>query len=141
MLRDVPCLPVELIRSADKDHARISMFPSLDYRGLYKVIIQFFEVLPQFQSGMQGTNAYNSNFKLIIDYFNKAVGQTILHTLGCLVPFLEHELMDSLPYIVASSIPVLPNSMHKDLLDLLCYNLLPFTIGNLLFIIYYINLY
>lgn len=60
------------------------------------------------------------------------VGQTILHTMGCLVPFLEHEYMDSLPYIVASAMAVLPAILHKELLDMLCYNLLPFTIGEYL---------
>lgn len=56
-----------------------------------------------------------------------ALGYTILHTLACLVPFLEHELMDTLPYLVASTMTLFPCSLHKDIIDVLCNHLLPFT--------------
>jgi len=42
-----------LIRSHDRDHTRTSLFPSLDYKNLYHVIVQLLEVLPQIQTGMQ----------------------------------------------------------------------------------------
>uniref|UniRef100_T1KYI8 Uncharacterized protein n=1 Tax=Tetranychus urticae TaxID=32264 RepID=T1KYI8_TETUR len=112
VLKDAPSMPIDVICSPEKDHSRTTMFPSLDYRSLYATLIQLLELLPHLQSGIQ------------------TVGQTLLHTLSCLVPFLEHEYMDTLPYIVASSMAILPSALHKDLLDMLCYNLLPFTIMN-----------
>ena len=69
----------------------------------------------------------NFKFKKIISLF-AAIGQALLQTLSCLIPFLEHDHLDTLPFLISSSIAVLPTSLHKDLLDLLCYNLLPITV-------------
>ena len=49
--------------------------------------------------------------------------------MACLVPFLEHEFMDTLGYIVASALANFPASLHKDIVDLLCNHLLPVTIS------------
>jgi hypothetical protein len=53
----------------------------------------------------------------------------VLKVLGCLVPFLEHDLLDSLPYTVASTLAIFPPTLHKDTIDLLCSNMLPMTLG------------
>lgn len=58
------------------------------------------------------------------------MAQNLLHTFTCLVSFLTHEDMDQLPYLLATSLPVIPPNLHKDVLDILCFNLLPFTIRN-----------
>lgn len=110
VLKDVQSIPLDMLCSEEQDAARIAMFPSLDYEGLFNVLVQILDILPNVVSGMQ------------------ALGQTLLHTLCCLIPFLEHELMDTLPYVVSTSMAVLPPTLHKDLLDMLCYNLLPFTL-------------
>ncbi|KAG0432728.1 hypothetical protein HPB47_020596 [Ixodes persulcatus] len=99
-----------MIRCHEKDHARTTLFPSLDYKALYHAIVQLVDAVPIIQSGAH------------------ALGHTILNTLACLVPFLEHEYMDTLPYIVASSMALFPNSLHKDIVDMLCNHLLPYTI-------------
>ena len=57
------------------------------------------------------------------------LGESILNVLGCLVPFLENDLLDSLPYTVASTLAIFPPTLHKDTIDLLCSNLLPMTLG------------
>lgn len=62
-----------------------------------------------------------------------AFGQATLQCLGCLLPFLEHDLIDNLPYLTASSIAVLPNSLHQDIVNSLCFYILPFTISNLIY--------
>jgi hypothetical protein len=46
------------------------------------------------------------------------------------VPFLEREDIDSLPYVVAATLLTLPVSLHEDVLDVLCWHLLPFTMNN-----------
>ena len=56
-------------------------------------------------------------------------GQSLLHTMSCLVPFLEHSLIDSLPYLVASSLTTFPVSLHRDIVNTLCHYLLPFTLS------------
>ena len=57
------------------------------------------------------------------------LGESVLNVLGCLVPFLENDLLDSLPYTVASTLAIFPPTLHKDTIDLLCSNLLPMTLG------------
>ena len=51
-------------------------------------------------------------------------------TLVSLVPFLERELIDTLPYVVASTLINFPSSLVEDVVDVLCWNLLPFAITN-----------
>ena len=58
-----------------------------------------------------------------------ALGESILHVFGCLVPFLEYDLLDTLPYTVASTLAIFSPSLHKDAVELLCTNLLPVTLG------------
>ena len=53
------------------------------------------------------------------------LGESVLHVIGCLVPFLESEVLESLPYTVALTLATFPPSLHKDILTLLCSNLLP----------------
>ena len=61
----------------------------------------------------------------------------MLNVLGCLVPFLEHDLLDSLPYTVASTLATFPPTLHKDTIDLLCSSLLPMTLGQCLQFVFY----
>ena len=79
-------------------------------------------------------------------FFILELGESVLNVLGCLVPFLENDLLDSLPYTVASTLAVFPPTLHKDTIDLLCSNLLPMTLGmspNFTYLIsftFYVNL-
>lgn len=68
-----------------------------------------------------------------------ALGQAILQTISCILPFLEHEQIDTLPYTVSTSLGTFPSSLHKDIIDLLCHYLLPFTLC--MFTIYSIGTY
>ena len=45
-----------------------------------------------------------------------------------LVPFLERELVDTLPYVVSSTLTSFPPSLVEDVVDVLCWQLLPFTV-------------
>lgn len=58
-----------------------------------------------------------------------ALGESILTVLGCLVPFLEVDLLDMLPYTVASTLAAFPSSLQGHTVQLLCTNLLPITLG------------
>ncbi|KAF8766719.1 Protein unc-79 like protein [Argiope bruennichi] len=109
VLKDVPSISFDMLRSPEKDAIRTSLFPSLDYKTLHNALVELVDAVPLVQHGAH------------------ALGYTILHTLACLVPFLEHELMDTLPYLVASTMTVFPSSLHKDIIDMLCNHLLPFT--------------
>ncbi|XP_050681353.1 protein unc-79 homolog [Leptidea sinapis] len=110
VLKDVPKSPLEMIRDADNDAERMNLYPNLDYKGLFNAISQLVDSAPHLQYGIQ------------------AFGQAVLQCLGCLMPFLEYDMIDNLPYLVAYCVAVLPASLHQDILHLLCYYILPFTI-------------
>ena len=114
VLKEVPSIPLDVLCSREKDSQRISMFPNLDYPGLYQALIQMLDCLHLMSPpSAQGV-----------------VGQALLHTLSCLLPFLDHDYMDTLPYLTAMSLAVVPSSQHKEVIDMLCYNFLPFTVSS-----------
>ncbi len=62
-------------------------------------------------------------------FYFSALGESILNALGCLVPFLEYDILDTMPYTVASTLAVFPTSLQTETVQLLCTNLLPVTLG------------
>ncbi|ODN04336.1 Protein unc-79 [Orchesella cincta] len=114
VLKDVPQYPLEMLKQRTEETVRMQLFPNLDYNALFNVVVQLIDVAPMVQLGVQGQN--------------DTLGQAILQTIACLLPFLEHEHIDTLPYIVATSLGTFPSSLHKDIIDLLCHYLLPFTL-------------
>jgi protein unc-79 len=48
--------------------------------------------------------------------------------MGCILPFLERDLIENLPYLCGSLFSVLPPSLHQDIINYLCFYILPFTI-------------
>ncbi len=61
-----------------------------------------------------------------------ALGEAVLNVIGCLVPFLEYDLLDTLPLTVAGTLAVFPVKLHKDIIEMLCMHLLPVTLGEFL---------
>lgn len=59
------------------------------------------------------------------------LGQSLISTILCVMPFLEQDLIDNLPSLVASSIVHMPASLHGYIIQVLCYFLLPLTMGNI----------
>ncbi|XP_070180605.1 protein unc-79 homolog isoform X2 [Littorina saxatilis] len=111
VLKDVPNIPAESYGPRQRDSVRLSVFPNLNYSGLYQAVLSIIDLVPMMQIGQ-------------LD-----LGEAVLNVLGCLVPFLEHDLLDSLPYTVASTLAIFPPTLHKDTIDLLCSSLLPMTLG------------
>lgn len=62
-------------------------------------------------------------------YLFIAMGEALLHTICCLMPFFERDLVDMLPFLVSSMMTSVPESLHQNIIDCLCYNILPFTVG------------
>ncbi|KAF5283433.1 hypothetical protein FQA39_LY04809 [Lamprigera yunnana] len=110
VLKDVHDSPLELLKNSKMDSVRMGLYPSLDYKGLYNSLIPLIEVAPLLQYGLH------------------AFGEAVLQCLGCLLPFLEHDFIDNLPYLTASTIAVLPSSLHQDIVNSLCFYILPFII-------------
>ncbi|XP_046744184.1 protein unc-79 homolog isoform X3 [Diprion similis] len=110
LLKDVPDSPLEMIKSQEFDSQRMALYPNLDYKQLYNAVMQLMDVVPLVHIGLQ------------------SFGQAILQCLCCLLPFLEHDLVDNLPYLTASAISVLPVELHQEIVNYLCFYILPFTI-------------
>nr|XP_040575380.1 protein unc-79 homolog [Lepeophtheirus salmonis] len=112
VLKDVPGQPMIMMKNRENDTERMALFPNLDYKGLHTSLIQMLDLFPLLPSGLY-------------DF-----GKGFLSCLCSLIPFLERELIDTLPYIVASTLTVFPASLMEDVIDVLCWNLLPFTVSS-----------
>lgn len=62
ILKDVPDFPLVMVYIKERDAKRMALFPSLDYRGLYTVLIQLLEVAPLIQAGVDGTSRVKSDY-------------------------------------------------------------------------------
>lgn len=102
-----------MIKDPSQDQVRMSAYPNLEYGNLYNAINMLLDVASNIQYG-HGLVAF---------------GKAVLQCLGCILPFLDKDLIDNLPYLTASCISVLPPSMHQDVINSLCYYILPFTIS------------
>lgn len=111
VLKDVRDSPLTMMRDPSKDQTRMSSYPNLEYGNLYNAIAMLLDVASNIQYGLV------------------AFGKAVLQCLGCILPFLDKDLIDNLPYLTASSISVLPPSLHQDIINSLCYYILPFTIS------------
>ncbi|XP_071543773.1 protein unc-79 homolog isoform X4 [Panulirus ornatus] len=111
VLRDIQERPMEMLRHRDQDVMRLALFPNLDYVGLHKSLVALVDIMPLIQSGTQ------------------VFGQALLNTLACLLVFLERNVIDTLPYLVASMMTSVPEPLHQQLITVLCYYILPVTVG------------
>lgn len=59
VLKDVPNSPLEMLKSKEKDTTRLALFPSLEYKGLYRAATQLLEVAPLIQYGIQRKNLFD----------------------------------------------------------------------------------
>lgn len=74
-------------------------------------------------------NIYNSIHIIYTNIYFLAFGKALLQCLACLLPFLDHDLIDNLSYLTASTISVLPMELHEEIVNYLCFYILPFTIS------------
>ncbi|XP_072766929.1 protein unc-79 homolog isoform X2 [Anoplolepis gracilipes] len=110
LLKEVREVPFEMLKSQQFDGERMALYPNLDYKQLYNALTQLIDVVPLIHIGLQ------------------AFGKALLQCLACLLPFLDHDLIDNLSYLTASTISVLPTELHEDIVNFLCFYILPFTI-------------
>ncbi|KAK0097709.1 hypothetical protein PV326_014335 [Microctonus aethiopoides] len=110
LLKEVRESPLEMIKSQTFDGERMALYPNLDYKQLYNALTQLIDVVSFVHVGLA------------------AFGQALLQCLACLMPFLDHDLLDNMPYLTASSISVLPVELHQEIVNYLCFYILPFTI-------------
>ncbi|XP_023247277.1 protein unc-79 homolog [Copidosoma floridanum] len=99
-----------MLQFQKKDVERIALYPNLDYRQLYNVLSQLADVIPSLHSGVY------------------VFSQALLQCIVCLLPFLDHDLINNIPYLLAGTMAVLPTELHTEIINYLCYYVFPFTI-------------
>jgi hypothetical protein len=110
--KDIENIPLYANEKRDQVQL-IRTLPNFDYSGLYKTLAQLVDILPLIPQPSNGYEQLCNNLLLLFE---------------CLVPFLDHANMETMPYLVTTLFVSFPVSMHKCILDALCFNLLPFTI-------------
>lgn len=96
VLKDVPGQPFLMMKSKENDAERMALYPSLDYRGLYATLLNFIDLA----QWIPPSGLYD-------------FGKAFLNTVSSLVPFLERDLIDTLPYWCCAMLPVLPSSLNQ----------------------------
>ncbi|KRZ76163.1 Uncoordinated protein 79 [Trichinella papuae] len=112
ILRDVQGTSTETFLSIKSDVSRATLFPNLNYNGLYNALNNIIDIYPLVTTGQI------------------ALGNAILNTIHCVYLFLDREHAEQLPYNVASLLSIYPSELYPDVLRLLCNVLLPFTLYN-----------
>lgn len=69
ILRDVPCIPIDLIRDPNRDSIRIGFFPNLDYRNLFYTLSGMLDSFSNIQSALS-SNAPSKYFYLLSSLTN-----------------------------------------------------------------------
>ena len=54
VLKDVPAVPLESYGPRQRDSIRLSVFPNLNYTGLYQAVLNILDVVPITQIGQKG---------------------------------------------------------------------------------------
>ncbi|XP_011871476.1 PREDICTED: protein unc-79 homolog [Vollenhovia emeryi] len=110
LLKESSVSPFDMIKSQELDGERMALFPNLDYKQLYNALTQMIDVAPLIHIGLP------------------AFGKALLQCLACMLLFLDHDLIDNLSYLTASTISILPVELHEEIVNYLCFYILPFTI-------------
>nr|XP_033809162.1 protein unc-79 homolog [Geotrypetes seraphini] len=105
VLRDAPSE-----RSQQSRDAQLSEYPSLDYQGLYVTLVTLLDLVPLLQHGQHD------------------LGQSIFYSTTCLLPFLNDDILSTLPYTMISTLATFPPFLHKDIVEYLSTSFLPMAI-------------
>ncbi|XP_029453714.1 protein unc-79 homolog [Rhinatrema bivittatum] len=105
VLRDAPSE-----RGQQSRDAQLSEYPSLDYQGLYVTLVTLLDLVPLLQHGQHD------------------LGQSIFYSTTCLLPFLNDDILSTLPYTMISTLATFPPFLHKDIVEYLSTSFLPMAI-------------
>lgn len=72
-----------MVYNKERDAKRMALFPSLDYRGLYAVLVQLLEVTPLVQAGVDG-KLIPSLFSPFVRSLARDEADTVVRSVRCL---------------------------------------------------------
>ena len=69
VLKDVPNIPAESYGPRQRDSVRLSVFPNLNYSGLYQAVLSIIDLVPLTQIGQLGRSHFlDYKKKFFLDY-------------------------------------------------------------------------
>lgn len=68
VLKDVPNIPVESYGARQRDSVRQSIFPTLNYSGLYQAVLSILDLMPVVQIGQLGMCSHFLHFYLYLHH-------------------------------------------------------------------------
>ena len=90
ILKDVPGMPYHMIKNPERDSERLSLFPNLDYRGLYDCVYEF---IPDLH---------------LVTSSTYSCGKALLTLLASLFPFMDRNTIEDFPYNMTELVQLLP---------------------------------
>ncbi|VDK82206.1 unnamed protein product [Litomosoides sigmodontis] len=106
----MPAVPASAFVRFSPTLNRVTLYPNLNYSGLYCGIINLLDVFQQISA---------SHFD---------IGDAILDTIKALYFFLQRDLLEQLPVLLASQLGTLPPALDKKLVHLISTCLIPFIV-------------
>ncbi|KAL4003430.1 Cation-channel complex subunit UNC-79 family protein [Acanthocheilonema viteae] len=107
-LKEMPPVPTSAFRRFCPTLNRVTLYPNLNYSGLYYGIINLLDVFQQISAS------------------HLAIGDAILDTIKALYFFLQRDILEQLPFLLASQLGILPSELDKKLVHLISTCFIPF---------------
>lgn len=107
-LKEMPPVPTSAFERYCPTLNRVTLYPNLNYSGLYYGIINLLDVFQQISSS------------------HLAIGDAILDTMKALYFFLQRDILEQLPFLLASQLGILPAELDKKLVHLISTCFIPF---------------
>ena len=85
--------------------------PTLNYSEIFHTILSLYDIVPFVGPGQ------------------KEMARAVIGLTNGLICFLNRDLLDCIPYTVACVMPMWPIPLQKDLLNMICFTLLPMILG------------
>uniref|UniRef100_A0A915PJI7 Uncharacterized protein n=1 Tax=Setaria digitata TaxID=48799 RepID=A0A915PJI7_9BILA len=104
----MPAVPIGVFERFCPTLNRTTLYPNLNYSGLYYGIINLLDVFQQIPASQL------------------AIGDAILDTIKALYFFLQRDILEQLPFVLASQLDILPAELSKKLVHLISSCLIPF---------------
>ena len=113
ILKDTAECPNDDKHIKQLERERLARMPSMNYSEIFHTILSLYDIVPFIAIGQ------------------KEMARALIGVTNCLLCFLNRDLLDCIPYTVICVLPLWPVPLQKDLLNMICFSLLPMILGQL----------
>ncbi|XP_075261500.1 protein unc-79 homolog isoform X3 [Convolutriloba macropyga] len=112
ILKDTAECPNDDKHIKQLERERLARMPSMNYSEIFHTILSLYDIVPFIAIGQ------------------KEMARALIGVTNCLLCFLNRDLLDCIPYTVICVLPLWPVPLQKDLLNMICFSLLPMILGS-----------